>query len=121
MRTGKKALLDIGLYVLVSLFVVGVIFAAVEFDVPKYLFLRWFGIAGFTLILFAQFIGKSRDLWQRRSFWTMVSIFVVAHLGILIAIVISKANPSTFQLMIIFFAEAVLFAMLRRTVFRRTL
>ena len=40
MRPGKKALIDIGLYVLISLFVVGVIFAAVELDVPKYLFLR---------------------------------------------------------------------------------
>jgi hypothetical protein len=120
MRTGKKALTDIGLYILISLIVVGAIFAAVGLHIPRDLFLRWFGIIGFTLILFTQFIGQSRALWQYRSFWTMVTVFIVIHLGVFIAIGVSKANPATFQLMVIFFSEALLLIVLRRTVFRKS-
>ena len=121
MQIGMKRLTSIGLYILISLFVVGSLFVAVELNIPKDLFLRWFGLVGFTLILFAEFIRKNRPLWSDRSFWVLVGIVIALHLGIFTTLGMIHVNLAGIQLMIIFFVEAILLRVVRGIVFRKSL
>lgn len=44
-------------------------------------FVRWFGLAGFTLIMFALFVAKSEELLRKLRFWLLTSILLAGHLA----------------------------------------
>lgn len=45
-------------------------------------FIRWGGLAGFTLGLFGLFIGYSEKFLQSWRFWGLTSILLVGHLAV---------------------------------------
>ena len=119
MYSTKTKAVDVGLYVLVSLTVLGCVFVAAALNVPQNLFQKWSGLTGFTAVLFAQFIGNSRALWKRSTFWMFVSAVVIVHLGTLIALHGTNLKMTMFQLMLSFFAEAILLRALKNIIFRK--
>ena len=110
-----------GLYVLISLTVLGCVFGAAALNVPQDLFQKWSSLIGFTLVLFAQFIGNSRALWKKDTFWMFVSAVVIVHLGTLVALNSINLKTTMFQLMLSFFAEAIILRTLKNIIFRKDL
>lgn len=54
-------------------------------------FIRWGGLAGFTIVSFGFFIGNSEKVLRQRRFWVLFGIFLVAHLTVF-AIVLSRVE-----------------------------
>jgi peptidoglycan/LPS O-acetylase OafA/YrhL len=44
-------------------------------------FIRWFGLAAFTLGLFALFVSESQKLLRKRRFWVVTAILLAGHLA----------------------------------------
>lgn len=44
-------------------------------------FIRWGGLAGFTLGLFVLFVGDSEKFWRKWRFWVVTAVLLAAHLA----------------------------------------
>ena len=44
-------------------------------------FIRWGGLAGFTLVLFGCFVGDSEKFLRERRFWVVTAVLLSAHLA----------------------------------------
>jgi hypothetical protein len=49
-------------------------------------FIRWGGLAGFTLALFGYFVGDSRSLLRERRFWLLTALLSATHLAFFIVV-----------------------------------
>jgi hypothetical protein len=49
-------------------------------------FIRYGGLAGFTLVLFGYFVGDSRSQLRERRFWLLIALLLATHLAFFIAI-----------------------------------
>jgi hypothetical protein len=49
-------------------------------------FIRWGGLAGFTLILFGYFVGDSRSFLHKRQFWLLTALLLAMHLALFMVI-----------------------------------
>jgi hypothetical protein len=49
-------------------------------------FIRWGGLAGFTLILFGYFVGNSRSRLRERPFWLLAALLLTTHLALFVFI-----------------------------------
>lgn len=73
---------DYVLYILIGLAVAtGTIWVA-ETGVNPDQFMRWFGLAIFTTILFGAYLVDSRSLFRRRSFWVFTGLLLAIHVGL---------------------------------------
>jgi hypothetical protein len=117
----KKKALDLSLYVLISVVVIGCIIIAAVLKVPQKSFNEWLSITGFSVIVFAQLIGSSRMLWRRASFWIFISALFIVHFGTLVVFGRLYTDATTFQMMLAFFAESMLLRVLRQISFDKYL
>jgi hypothetical protein len=96
-RTGRKKILDFGLYVLISSVVVGSIFLGYALGIPHEQFVRWFGLVGATLIIFGFAVSQNRNLWDKKSFWILLSAIFIVHCGVFAGLEVVKVSLSGFK------------------------
>jgi hypothetical protein len=77
--------IDYVLYVAITFVFIAMVFA-VQGRWGHDAFIRWGGLAGFTLILFGYFVGDSRSLLRERQFWLLTIVLLAAHLGLFIVV-----------------------------------
>ena len=75
-------------------------------------FIRWDGLAGFTLGLFGIFVAKSEKLLRKRRFWVLTAILLVVHLAAF-AIVLTHVEEWKLSWFMVMVIEAPLFFFLR--------
>jgi hypothetical protein len=75
-------------------------------------FIRWDGLAGFTLVLFGLFVAESAEFLRKWRFWVLTAILLAVHLtGFAIVLThIQEWRLTWFMVMVI---EAPLFFFLR--------
>ena len=117
-RTSRKKILDLVLYLLISLAVVGSIFVAFALGVPHDEFMRWFGLIGATLIIFVSAISQSRALWDKKSFWVLMSAIFIAHCSVFARLEMAKVNLSGFKVMVTYFTEVSMLNILKNAIYR---
>jgi drug/metabolite transporter (DMT)-like permease len=117
-RTGRKKVLDIGLYVLISVVVVGSIFLGYALGIPHEEFMRWFGLIGATLVIFGFAISQNRNLWDKNSFWILLTVIFIAHCCVFAGLAIAKTNLTGFKVMVICFTEISLMNILKNIIYR---
>jgi hypothetical protein len=117
-RTGRKKILDLALYVLVSVAVVGSIFLGYALGIPHEEFMRWFGLIGATLIIFGFAVSQNRPLWDKKSFWILLSAIFIAHCCVIAGLAISKTNLTGFKIAVICFTEISLMNILKNLIYR---
>jgi hypothetical protein len=105
-------------YFVIALGITGVALYSLFTGVPWDIFMRWFGLIGLTLVVFGFAISESRSLWNRRSFWIVISSIFIVHCSICIRLVMSKVNLSGYKLMIACIVELCFLSILRATVYR---
>lgn len=79
-KTAKHRVRDLSLYVVISVSIIGAVFATASLGVPWSVVFTWFGVATYTLLLFGYFIADSRLWWQKRSFWLLILVTLSVHL-----------------------------------------
>lgn len=71
---------DYFLYTIIAFAFLGAVFA-VENKWGHEVFIRWGGLAGFTLCLFGYFIADSRELSRVWHFWVLTALLLSMHLA----------------------------------------
>jgi hypothetical protein len=71
---------DYVLYVLIAFAFLGITFV-IEDKWGHDAFIRWGGLAGFTLGLFGYFASDSRQYLRLRQFWALTAILLAVHLA----------------------------------------
>src|ERR1035441_609414 len=74
-------------------------------------FIRWDGLAGFTLGLFGLFVAESEKFLRKRRFWVLTAVLLVVHLAAF-AIVLTHAAEwklMWFMVMVLEYPVFVLF------------
>ena len=112
-----KRLRDFGIYFFVSMIGVGILITAAMEGVPEQKFMPWFGFSLFTLFLFGQFILKSRRVWERRSFWLVTGLFLVAHAITFAKLLYAGRQISGVEWILLVVVEMAVLIIFRRSVY----
>jgi hypothetical protein len=75
-------------------------------------FIKWEGLAGFTLVLFWLFVGRSEKYLKQKRFWLVVAILLAGHL-VAFSIVLSRFEEWKLVWFIVMAIEYPLFHRLR--------
>jgi hypothetical protein len=75
-------------------------------------FIRWDGLAGFTLLLFGFFVCDSEKLLRKWRFWVMTAILMMGHLAAF-AIVLTHVEEWRLSWFMVMVIEAPLFYFIR--------
>ena len=113
MRTTDQIIRDFGLYVLISLIVIGGIFTAYFFNVSVDVFARWFAILALTAVLFGSVLSENRDLWHKRSFWVVLIVIFMMHCGGCVYVAVAKINFNGSKAIVAFIVETAILVILR--------
>jgi len=113
-----KRLRDFSVYVLISIICIGSLITAAVEGVPEQTFMPWFGFALFTLFLFGQYILKSRRVWERRSFWFVTGLFLMAHVIAFTKLLHAGRQISGGEWLLSVVAEMAVLIIVRRLVYK---
>lgn len=75
-------------------------------------FIRWDGLAGFTIVLFGFFIGDSEKVLRQWRFWALFAILLVVHLTAFV-IVLSRVEEWRLTWFMVIVVEYLPFRFLR--------
>jgi nicotinamide riboside transporter PnuC len=75
-------------------------------------FIRWDGLAGFTLGLFGLFVAESKKFLRKLRFWAVTAILLMGHLAAF-AIVLTHVEEWKLSWFMVMVIEAPLFFFLR--------
>jgi hypothetical protein len=111
--TATKIMKRVLLYILIalgflaacSLFVAVSIYTGHTHGLP----VGWFGLVGFTPLVFWAVIKSLRNHWKRRGFWFAVSALLVVHLLAFVGILLRYPQWPLLWFIPVSFAEAGLF------------
>jgi hypothetical protein len=84
-RRVRSRVIDYALYLAITLAFLTMVFVVQGKWGPD-AFIRWGGLAGFTLILFGYFVGDSRSLVRQPQFWLLIAVLLAVHLALFIVI-----------------------------------
>jgi peptidoglycan/LPS O-acetylase OafA/YrhL len=75
-------------------------------------FIRWDGLAGFTLLLFGLFVAESEKFLRKWRFWVVIVVLLMGHLAAFVIVLthVEEWKLSWFMVMVF---EAPLFFFLR--------
>jgi hypothetical protein len=79
-KARKHRVGDLSLYLVISVSIIGAVFATASLGVAWNVVFTWFCVATYTLLLFGYFIADSRLWWQKRSFWLLMLVTLSLHL-----------------------------------------
>lgn len=114
----RKRLRDFSVYIFVSMIFAGSLITAAMEGIPEQKFMPWFGFALFTLFLFGQFILKSRRVWERRSFWLVTGLFLVAHVIAFMKFLHAGRQISGGEWLLLVVVEMAVLVIFRRSAYR---
>jgi len=80
-------------------------------------FIRWDGLAGFTLGLFGLFVAESQKFLRKRRFWVVTGILLMGHLAVF-AIVLTHVEEWKLGWFMLMVFEYPLFFFLRNNFVR---
>jgi len=75
-------------------------------------FIRWDGLAGFTLFLFGLFVAESEKFLRKWRFWVVTAILLMGHLAAF-AMVLTHVGEWKLSWFIVMVIEAPLFFFVR--------
>jgi hypothetical protein len=78
-------------------------------------FVRWDGLAGFTLIMFGLFVAESEKFLRKWRFWVLVAILLIGHLTAF-AIVLTHVQEWKLTWFMVMVIEYPLFLLLRNMI-----
>lgn len=107
----RNFLLLVFVGVLVAFAFLGIVFA-VEDRWGHDAFIRWGGLAGFTLGLFGLFVGDSEKLLRRWRFWAVTVVLLAVHLAAF-AIVLTRVEEWRLMWFMVMVVEYPLFLFVR--------
>jgi hypothetical protein len=83
-RSAKELLVYVG----ISALIIGTIFAMLAAGLPWDAFVKWFGLAFNTSVIFWYLALCKRTLWRKQWFWIFMIACLAVHCGLWIAILI---------------------------------
>ena len=113
-----KRLRDFSIYILVGIICIGSLVTAAIEGVSEQKFMSWFGFAFFTLLLFGQFILKSKRVWERRSFWLVTVFFLLVHVTTFTKLLHAGRQISGGEWLLLVVVEMAVLIMFRRSVYK---